>query len=143
MKTLHRLSLLQLALLAAPLYAAEQAPETPSPAAAVAEAPTADASAAPDEPLPLPIEEVRIFAQVLNQIRSSYVEPIDDQTLLENAIRGMLAYIDPHSTYLASDDYSALQENTTGEFGGLGVEVGIENGFIKIIAPMDDSPAAR
>jgi carboxyl-terminal processing protease len=55
----------------------------------------------------------------------------------------MLAYIDPHSTYLASDDYAALQEDTTGEFGGIGVEVGIENGFIKIIAPMDDSPAAR
>jgi carboxyl-terminal processing protease len=93
--------------------------------------------------LPLPIDEVRIFAQVLNQIRSAYVEEIDDKTLLENAIKGMLAGIDPHSTYLASDDYDSLQESTTGEFGGLGVEVGIENGFIKIIAPMDDSPAAR
>ena len=93
--------------------------------------------------LPLPIDEVRIFAQVLNQIRNAYVEPIDDKTLLENAIKGMLAGIDPHSTYLANDDYDQLQESTTGEFGGLGVEVGIENGFIKIIAPMDDSPADR
>ena len=94
-------------------------------------------------PPPLPMEEVRLFAQVLSQVREAYVEPIDDKTLLENAIKGMLAGIDPHSTYLARDDYDALQETTTGEFGGLGVEVSIENGFIKIITPMDDSPAAR
>jgi len=100
-------------------------------------------AAPPPSSLPLPMDEIRIFAQVLNQIRSAYVEEIDDKTLLENAIKGMLAGIDPHSTYLASDDYDNLQESTTGEFGGLGVEVGIENGFIKIIAPMDDSPAAR
>ena len=93
--------------------------------------------------LPLPMEEVRIFAQVLNQVREAYVEPIDDKTLLENAIKGMLAGIDPHSAYLAKSDYADLQETTTGEFGGLGVEVGIENGLIKVIAPMDDSPAAR
>src|SRR5690606_11463759 len=97
----------------------------------------------PVRDLPLPIDEIRIFAQVLNQIRSAYVEEIDDRTLLENAIKGMLAGIDPHSAYLAADDYDSLQESTTGECGGLGVEVGIENGFIKIIAPMDDSPAAR
>lgn len=138
MKTLSRLSLLQLAMLSASAFAAEEAPVAAAQDAAVAT--EAEATA---ETLPLPIEEVRIFAQVLNQVRSSYVEPIDDQTLLENAIRGMLAYIDPHSTYLASEDYNELQEDTTGEFGGLGVEVGIENGFIKIIAPMDDSPAAR
>lgn len=97
----------------------------------------------PAKELPLPLDEVRIFAQVLNQIRNAYVEEIDDKTLLENAIKGMLAGIDPHSAYLAADDYESLQESTTGEFGGLGIEVGIENGFIKIIAPMDDSPAAR
>jgi len=97
----------------------------------------------PARDMPLPLDEVRIFAQVLNQIRNAYVEEIDDKTLLENAIKGMLAGIDPHSTYLAADDYESLQESTTGEFGGLGIEVGIENGFIKIIAPMDDSPAAR
>ena len=96
-----------------------------------------------DQALPLPLDEVRIFTEVLHQIRSSYVEPIDDKTLLENAIKGMLAGIDPHSTYLAQDDYDNLQETTTGEYGGLGVEVGIEDGFIKIIAPMDESPADR
>lgn len=111
--------------------------------AAFAAEPTEVPVTVADTDLPLPIEEVRIFAQVLHQIRTSYVEPIDDKTLIENAIRGMLAYIDPHSTYLASDDYSELQEDTTGEFGGLGVEVGIENGFIKIISPMDGSPAER
>jgi len=95
-----------------------------------------------DQQLLLPLDEVRIFTEVLNRIRSAYVEPIDDKTLLENAIKGMLAGIDPHSTYLASDDYDQLQESTTGEFGGLGVEVGIEDGFIKVIAPMDGSPAA-
>jgi carboxyl-terminal processing protease len=95
------------------------------------------------EDLPLPLNEVRIFAEVLNRIRSSYVEPIDDKTLLENAVRGMLAGIDPHSSYLANDDYDLLQENTTGEFGGLGVEVGVDNGFITIISPVDGSPADR
>lgn len=111
--------------------------------ATLAEAPAAPNTATAAQDLPLPLDEVRIFAQVLNQIRNAYVEEIDDKTLLENAIKGMLAGIDPHSTYLAADDYESLQESTTGEFGGLGVEVGIENGFIKIIAPMDDSPAAR
>ena len=64
--------------------------------------------------LPLPLDEVRIFTEVLNRIRSAYVEPIDDKTLLENAIKGMLAGIDPHSTYLAANDYDQLQESTTG-----------------------------
>jgi len=91
----------------------------------------------------LPLDEVRLFTEVLNRIRSAYVEPIDDKTLLENAIKGMLSGIDPHSTYLAADDYEQLQESTTGEFGGLGVEVGIEDGFIKVISPMDGSPADR
>ncbi|HEY0961417.1 MAG TPA: S41 family peptidase [Pseudomonadales bacterium] len=144
MNNTYKISRLARAVLLAPLLAASPsfaAESEPAPAAAPTAIPTAPV--ATEEPLPLPIEEVRIFAQVLNQVRNSYVEEIDDQKLLENAIRGMLAYIDPHSTYLGADDYSNLQEDTTGEFGGLGVEVGIENGFIKIIAPMDDSPAAR
>lgn len=113
------------------------------PPSAIEPAPAVAETAAPNNNLPLPMDEVRIFAQVLSQVREAYVEPIDDKTLLENAIKGMLAGIDPHSTYLAKEDFSQLQETTTGEFGGLGVEVGIENGLIKIIAPMDDSPAAR
>jgi carboxyl-terminal processing protease len=89
------------------------------------------------------MEEVRIFAEALDNIRNAYVEPIDDKTLLEYAIKGMLSGLDPHSAYLSSEDYDSLQESTTGEFGGLGIEVGEENGFIKVITPIDDSPAQR
>jgi carboxyl-terminal processing protease len=92
---------------------------------------------------PLPLEEVRMFTDALDRIRMSYVEPIDDRTLLEYAIRGMLAGLDPHSTYLSSNDYENLQETTTGEFGGLGIEIGQENGFIRVISPIDDTPADR
>ena len=95
------------------------------------------------ETLPLPLNEVRMFTQALDRIRMSYVEEVDDQTLLENAIRGMLAGLDPHSSYLAGDDLDLLEETTTGEFGGLGVEVGRENGYIRVISPIDDSPADR
>ena len=74
------------------------------------------------EPLPLPFEEVRIFAEALDNIRSSYVRDIDDKTLLEYAIKGMLAGLDPHSAYLAGEEYDSLQETTQGQFGGLGIE---------------------
>ncbi len=93
--------------------------------------------------LPLPLDEVRMFTEALDRIRLSYVEEIDDKTLLENAIRGMLAGLDPHSAYMAGDDFDLLEETTTGEFGGLGVEVGRENGYIRVISPIDDSPADR
>src|SRR3990167_7202943 len=69
--------------------------------------------------------------------------PVDDKTLLENAIKGMLSNLDPHSAYLEPEAYAELQESTSGEFGGLGVEVGIEDGFIKIISPIDDTPASQ
>ena len=104
----------------------------------------AQASAqAQQQVLPLPLNEVRMFTEALDRIRMSYVEEIDDQTLLENAIRGMLAGLDPHSSYMAGEDFDLLEESTTGEFGGLGVEVGRENGYIRIISPIDDSPADR
>ena len=89
----------------------------------------------------LPLDDLRTFADVFNHIRLSYVEEIDDKTLLENAIRGMLTGLDPHSTYLDPKSFDNLQVSTTGEFGGLGLEVGMENGYIKIIAPIDDTPA--
>ncbi len=95
------------------------------------------------QPLPLPLEEVRMFTEALDRIRASYVEEIDDRTLLESAIKGMLSDLDPHSGYFSGNDYEALQETTTGEFGGLGIEVGRENGFIKVISPIDDTPASR
>ena len=91
----------------------------------------------------LPLEELRTFTQVFDQIRQAYVEEVDDKTLLENAIIGMLTELDPHSTYLDRGDYQELQEHSTGEFAGLGIEVGIEDGMIRVISPIDDTPAAR
>ena len=92
---------------------------------------------------PLPLAELRAFSEVFAKIKNDYVEVIDDRTLLENAIRGMLAGLDPHSAYLDQASYQYLQEGTTGEFGGLGIEVGMADGFIRVIAPIDDTPAAR
>lgn len=98
---------------------------------------------AQDDTLPLPLDDVRLFTEALDRIRMSYVEEIDDRTLLENAIRGMLANLDPHSAFVDGRDFDSLQETTTGEFGGLGIEVGQENGYILVIAPIDDTPADR
>lgn len=91
----------------------------------------------------LPLDDLRTFARVLEQIRAAYVEEVDDKTLLENAIRGMLGELDPHSSYLDEKDFSDLQSTTSGEFGGLGIEVGMEDGFVKVISPIDDTPASR
>ena len=91
----------------------------------------------------LPLEELRTFAEVMDRIKTAYVEPIDDKTLLENAIKGMLSNLDPHSAYLEPDAFNELQESTSGEFGGLGIEVGIEDGFIKVVSPIDDTPASK
>ena len=91
----------------------------------------------------LPLDEIRTFTEVFQKIKDDYVEEVDDKTLLENAIRGMLAGLDPHSNYLDNTAYQGLQEGTTGEFGGLGIEVGMENGFVKVISPIDDTPAQR
>ena len=90
----------------------------------------------------LPLDELRTFADVYNQIRIGYVEEIDDSTLLEYAIQGMLMGLDPHSVYMNKDDFSDLQSSTSGEFNGLGLEVGMEDGYITIISPIDGSPAA-
>ncbi|HGX93920.1 MAG TPA: S41 family peptidase [Candidatus Tenderia sp.] len=92
---------------------------------------------------PLPLEELRTFSEVFGKIKSDYVEPTEDASLLNNAIRGMLTGLDPHSTYLDADAYKELQVGTSGEFGGLGIEVGMENGFVKVISPIDDTPAQR
>lgn len=91
----------------------------------------------------LPLEQLRAFTEVLDRIRSSYVEPISDATLLENAIRGMLDGLDPHSAYLDEEAFRDLQEATSGEFGGVGIEVAIEDGLVRVISPIDDTPAER
>lgn len=92
---------------------------------------------------PLPLEELRTFTEVFAKIKSDYVEPVDDKTLLEYAVRGMLSGLDPHSSFLDTSAFQELQIGTSGEFGGLGLEVGMENGFVKVIAPIDDTPAYR
>ena len=91
----------------------------------------------------LPLNELRTFTEIFAKIKSDYVEKVDDKELLENAIRGMLEGLDPHSAYLDKDSYKDLQEGTSGEFGGLGIEVGMENGFVKVISPIDDTPAQK
>ena len=92
---------------------------------------------------PLPVEELRAFTEVFGRIKSDYVETVEDKKLITEAITGMLAGLDPHSAYLDQDAFRELQVGTQGEFGGLGIEVGMEDGFVKVISPIDDSPAWR
>lgn len=89
----------------------------------------------------LPLAELRAFAEVFERIGKDYVEAVDDKVLLENAIDGMLSNLDPHSAYLKPDSFKDMEESTKGEFGGVGMEVGMEDGFVKVIAPIDDTPA--
>jgi carboxyl-terminal processing protease len=91
----------------------------------------------------LPLQELRNFTEIFDRIRNAYVEPVDDETLLQYAIDGMLSNLDPHSDYLLPEDFSELQEHTSGKFGGLGIEVGIEEGLIKVVSPIDDTPAEK
>ena len=106
--------------------------------------PHADASAhSPVEQGQLSLKELQTFADVFKQIRSGYVEEVDDSTLFEYAVRGMLEGLDPHSAYLSKEDYSDLQTTTDGEFSGLGIEIGRRGSYIEIIAPIDGSPAVE
>ena len=98
---------------------------------------------APAAGLELPVQELRLFSEVLGIIRQHYVEPVTDADLLKNAIRGMLAGLDPHSAYLEKEEFQELKEGTSGEFGGLGIEVGMEDGFVKVVSPIDDTPAQK
>lgn len=94
-----------------------------------------------DSAEPLPIEELRAFSEVFGRIKSDYVEPVTDKKLITEAITGMLTGLDPHSAYLDADAFKELQIGTQGEFGGLGIEVGMEDGLVKVISPIEDSPA--
>lgn len=91
----------------------------------------------------IPFEDLQAFTEVFSRIKSDYVESVDDKSLIEDAIRGMLSGLDPHSSYLNTSEFSELKIGTTGQFGGLGIEVSMENGFVKVISPIDDTPAAR
>lgn len=91
----------------------------------------------------LPIEELRTFAEVYSAIKAGYVEPVEDKKMIANAISGMLSNLDPHSAYLDADSFKELQVGTQGEFGGLGIEVGMEEGLVKVVSPIEDTPAYR
>ena len=91
----------------------------------------------------LPLKDLRTFTDVYARIKQDYVTEVDDSELLKDAIRGMLSGLDPHSSFLDEEQFRELQIGTSGEFGGLGIEVGMEDGFVKVIAPIDDTPAAR
>ena len=91
----------------------------------------------------LPIDDLQRFTTVLENIKNYYVNPIEDSVLFNNAIRGMLSGLDPHSAYLDKDEFADLKVSTTGKFGGLGIEVTLEDGFIRVITPIDDTPAKR
>jgi len=89
----------------------------------------------------IPLNELRNFSDIFAKIKTDYVEKVSDKTLIENAIRGMVSGLDPHSAYLDADQYKELKISTTGKFGGLGIQVGMEDGFVKVISPIDDTPA--
>lgn len=91
----------------------------------------------------LPLEELRTFTRVYDHVRNGYVDEIDDAKLLEYAIKGMIAELDPHSAYLDKEAFADLQASTSGEFGGIGLEVSLEEGFVKVVTPIDDSPSAK
>ncbi len=123
----HFLFLISVAVLA-PVYASEDS--------------DADSRPVTDD-IEVPFDEIRTFADVFARVKKDYVEDIDDSKLMKNAIQGMLSGLDPHSAYLGKTEYKNLHEGTVGEFGGLGIEIGEEGGFIKVIAPIDDTPAYR
>ncbi len=91
----------------------------------------------------IPFEDLQAFTEVFSRVKSDYVESVDDKKLIEDAIRGMLNGLDPHSSFLNTAEFSRLKSDTTGQFGGLGIEVGMENGFVKVVSPIDDTPASR
>lgn len=90
-----------------------------------------------------PLNELQQFSEVYSRIKDNYVEDVEDKDLMTNAIRGMLSNLDPHSSYLDEEEFKELQVGTSGEFGGLGIEVGMEDGFVKVISPIDDTPAEK
>ncbi|MGU9956369.1 MAG: S41 family peptidase [Arenicellales bacterium WSBS_2016_MAG_OTU3] len=90
---------------------------------------------------PLPLEDIQTFTEIFGKIKSDYVEDVDDKTLLRYAINGMLAGLDPHSNYLEPRAFDEMRIGTEGKFGGLGIEVTTENGFVRVVTPIDDTPA--
>src|SRR5690606_31020308 len=88
-------------------------------------------------------EQLDLFGDIFERIRAAYVEEVDEKDLIQSAINGMLTSLDPHSSYLPPEDFDDMQVQTRGEFGGLGIEVTQEDGFVKVVAPIEDTPADR
>lgn len=107
---------------------------------AVKEAP---AAAAPDKDANDTFKQLTLFSDVLERVRADYVDPVTDDKLIETALNGMLSSLDPHSGYLNKKSFQDMQTQTRGEFGGLGIEVTMDNGIVKVISPIDDTPAAK
>lgn len=91
----------------------------------------------------LPLKDLQTFVEILNRVKTDYVEPVSDEDLLENAVRGMLSGLDPHSSFLDKEEFAEINISTSGKFGGLGIEVQPFNGFVRVISPIDDTPAAK
>ena len=132
------------------------AQEEPAPAPVEDQAPPAEPAPSGEEPEPTPEEnaaaprdpleiyaDLNLFGEIFDRIRAEYVDPPDEKELIRAAIQGMLTSLDPHSGYLPPADYDDMREDTSGEFGGLGIEVTMEEGVIKVVSPIDDTPAAR
>lgn len=124
-----------LGLACAPLIAQDQTP----PAAETAAAPPASGPRSADEVY----SDLDLFGEVFDRIRAEYVEAPDERKLIHAALQGMLTSLDPHSGYMEPVEYSDVQEDTSGQFGGLGIEVQMEDGVIKVVSPIDDTPAAK
>ena len=125
-------------LLAAPLANSQDLPAPPASAAA-----PASAGSVTGTPDPVDLDDIRNFSRVFEVVRQAYVEKVDNKTLMKAAISGMLAGLDPHSEYLDKDGLAALTEDTTGAYSGLGIEVIEQDGQLRIVSPIDDTPAAR
>ena len=131
----------------APVPAPDQAPgqapaEEPLPSGEEPEPTPEENAAAPRDPLEI-YSDLNLFGEIFDRIRAEYVDPPDEQELIRAAIQGMLTSLDPHSGYLPPADYDEMREDTSGEFGGLGIEVTMEEGIVKVVSPIDDTPAAR
>jgi carboxyl-terminal processing protease len=103
----------------------------------------APASRAPESPAAVPWQDARLLAEVLERVRQDYVDPVDDHQLMQNAVRGMVAGLDPHSSFLDSEQYDEIRITTTGNYTGVGIEVAVQDGAVTVIAPIEDTPAAR
>jgi carboxyl-terminal processing protease len=122
---------------------APEAPvEAPNPSGEEPEPTAAERNAAPRDPLEI-YADLNLFGEIFDRIRAEYVDPPDEEELIRAAIQGMLTSLDPHSGYLPPADYNDTREDISGQFGGLGIEVTMEEGVIKVVSPIDDTPAAR